>query len=209
MDPVSHRVFRRLGNARVIVSVSSLLRRVRARYDGRRVASRTTNQQSPRFLVAACHPGTTDAPGHPLQRLQIIKGWVGQGGQFHQQVIDVAGNADNGASVDPASCETTGTGFASLCGVWTDPSFDASQDAVITLAPLKTRAAGGHTAMPTATGERAARWLLEPTDTRTIQERAWTAPLARRRCDTQIASRRTMTHSLLRHFGSLYCLALG
>ena len=140
---------------------------------------RTTNQQSPRFLVAAhADPGTADAPGHPLQRLQIIKGWVGQDGQFHQQVIDIAGNADNGASVDPVSCETTGTGFASLCGVWTDPSFDASQDAVYYARAVENPSCRWSTRQCLLLPENERPdGCSNPRIPRTIQERAWTAPI--------------------------------
>ena len=141
--------------------------------------ARTTNQQSPRFLVAAhADPGTADTPGHPLQRLQIIKGWVGRGGQFHQQVIDVAGNADNGASVDPMTCETTGTGFASLCGVWTDPSFDASQDAVYYARAVENPSCRWSTRQCLLLPENERPdGCSNPRIPRTIQERAWTAPI--------------------------------
>ena len=141
--------------------------------------ARTTNQQSPRFLVAAhADPGTADAPGHPLQRLQIIKGWVGQDGQFHQQVIDIAGNADNGASVDRMSCETTGTGFASLCGVWTDPSFDASQDAVYYARAVENPSCRWSTRQCLLLPENERPdGCSNPRIPRTIQERAWTAPI--------------------------------
>jgi len=39
----------------------------------------------------------------------------------------VAGNAAGDASVDPNSCEPVGEGFGSLCAVWEDPEFDASE----------------------------------------------------------------------------------
>ena len=88
-------------------------------------------KSAPTFLVsAAADPGTTDAPGHLLQRLQIIKGWLGENDDFHQQVIDIAGDAGNSADVDLASCAPVGDGFANLCAVWQDPEFDPDQDAV-------------------------------------------------------------------------------
>jgi Protein of unknown function (DUF3604) len=82
---------------------------------------------SPVFLVAASQdPGTRDAPGQALQRIQVIKGWVDAQGETHHQVIEVAGNGDNGAGVDPKTCETSGTGYAQLCSVWRDENFDPS-----------------------------------------------------------------------------------
>jgi len=79
---------------------------------------------SPVLAVAALQdPGTPDAPGTPLQRIQIIKAWVADGAP-QERVIDVAGSQDNGASVDPTTCETHGRDSASLCAVWRDPDFD-------------------------------------------------------------------------------------
>jgi hypothetical protein len=86
----------------------------------------------PTFIVSARQDsGTDEDPGVPLQRLQIIKGWIDEDGEYQVEVFDVAGNPDNGASVDLATCEPQlgSGGFASLCTTWTDPSFDASQRA--------------------------------------------------------------------------------
>jgi len=85
---------------------------------------------APTFLVAAQQdPGTTDAPGMPLQRIQIVKGWIDEQGMPHERVVDVAGDAGNGAEVDLATCEPRGEGFATLCTVWRDPDFDPGQPA--------------------------------------------------------------------------------
>ncbi len=78
---------------------------------------------------AARDPGTPSAPGGLLQRIQVIKGWVDDAGGLHQQVVDVAGGP-NDASVDPNTCEPRGAGADFLCGVWSDPDFDASRRAV-------------------------------------------------------------------------------
>src|SRR5690606_5082441 len=69
------------------------------------------------------------SPGTPLQRLQVVKGWLDADGQRHERVVDVAGDADNGAYVDTGSCETGGPGFADLCAVWVDDDFDPAQRA--------------------------------------------------------------------------------
>jgi hypothetical protein len=86
----------------------------------------------PTFVVSAKQdPGTANDPAAPLQRLQIVKGWVDDTGAYQVGVFEVGGNPDNGASVDPTTCELQpGTGgFASLCATWTDPSFDPNQRA--------------------------------------------------------------------------------
>jgi len=85
---------------------------------------------SPRFVVfAAKDPGTATKPGTDLQRAQIIKGWVGADGLAHEKVFEVAGEADNGAAVDPASCQPVGKGATEICAVWEDPEFDRTQRA--------------------------------------------------------------------------------
>lgn len=86
--------------------------------------------QRPRFLVMAGQDnGTLDSPGTPLQRIQVIKGWIDGSGERRERVIDVAGDANNGASVDPSSCQASGPGFAQLCAVWTDDDFNPEQPA--------------------------------------------------------------------------------
>jgi hypothetical protein len=87
-------------------------------------------QGRPRFLVAASQdPGVAGGRGTPLQRLQVIKGRLDRDGKYSEEVFDVAGDADNGATVDIRSCERRGEGFAQLCAVWTDDSFDPDEPA--------------------------------------------------------------------------------
>lgn len=84
----------------------------------------------PSFLVAAAKDA--GSPGHPgtdIQRIQIIKGWTDDKGISHERVYDVAGDKDNGASIDTASCKPTGLGYANLCTVWTDPEFNSQDNA--------------------------------------------------------------------------------
>jgi hypothetical protein len=89
-----------------------------------------TQQSRPQFIVYALKDaGVPGRDGNDLQRVQIIKGWVDASGLTHEQIFDVAGNAHNGAGVDTASCETTGTGAREMCAVWQDPTFDPAQRA--------------------------------------------------------------------------------
>jgi len=86
--------------------------------------------RSPRFAVLALKdPGAADAPGTDLQRIQIIKGWVDDAGEVHEQTFDVAGDPGNGADVDPDTCTPRGPGAAELCTVWQDPGFNAAERA--------------------------------------------------------------------------------
>ena len=143
------------------------------------LASKTKPDERPRFVVAAnADPGTAGAPGHPLQRIQIIKGWVGSDGSFHQSVIDVAGNADNGATVDPLSCEAEGEGFANLCGVWEDSAFDPQQDAVYYARVVENPSCRWSTRMCLSLpDDQRPDGCDNPRIPKVIQERAWTAPI--------------------------------
>lgn len=82
----------------------------------------------PRFLVTALKDaGTASSPGTDIQRLQMVKGWVDADGVSHEAVIDIAGDADNGASVDALTCQPTGEGLKTACTVWQDDEFDPQQ----------------------------------------------------------------------------------
>lgn len=66
----------------------------------------------------------------PLQRIQLIKGWVDADAVFQQRIVDLVGHSPGEASVDPATCATGGPGSQSLCAVWTDDEFDPAHAAV-------------------------------------------------------------------------------
>lgn len=84
------------------------------------------DQQSnaPRFVVAALRDASG---GEPLQRVQIIKGWVDGRGQSRESVFDVATIDGHDVEVDPTDCQTSGVGPGSICTVWKDPDFDPAQ----------------------------------------------------------------------------------
>jgi hypothetical protein len=134
---------------------------------------------SPRFAVSAlADPGTAEHPGGLLQRLQIIKGWVDDNGAFNQLVHDVAGNPDNGASVDLASCGPLGKGATQLCATWQDPEFDAAQDAVyyarVVENPSCRWSARLCLSLP---GDERPDGCTTDQLPKVIQERAWTSPI--------------------------------
>lgn len=163
---------------------------------------------APRFLASALKDAGLPAhPGTDLQRLQIIKGWVDAKGETHEKVIDVAGDARNGATVDPDSCQPTGVGFGSLCTVWEDPDFDPNQPSFYYLRAIENptcrwstlqcqsagvnpfaencseqaEAATARTHERGAQGDVFGKCCLDPDEepfyTPTIQERAWTSPI--------------------------------
>jgi hypothetical protein len=140
---------------------------------------------APRFAVQALQdPGSESEPGVPLQRIQIVKGWL-RDGATHERVIDVAGGP-NGASVDLASCAPQGAGHASLCTVWSDPDFDPREPAFYyarvlenpscrwsqhVCAEAKVDCARPDTLGPGLEG------CCDPLHRPTVQERAWTSPI--------------------------------
>jgi len=135
--------------------------------------------QAPAFAVHAMRdPGTETIPGGLLQRLQIIKAWAGSDGGFHQAVYDVAGTPDNGADVDPLTCEPSGPGFDSLCGMWRDPAFDPEQHAVYYARVLENPSCRWSSwqclSLPESERPPACSDGSVPLS---IQERAWTSPI--------------------------------
>jgi hypothetical protein len=132
---------------------------------------------APSFFIAATKdPGTADHPGTALQRIQIIKGWV-ESGVAHERIFDVAGDADNGASVG-ADCTPTGPGFDSLCAVWTDPEFAPRQLAFYYARVVENPSCRWTALQCNRAGEDAELpSCSDPDLERVIQERAWTSPI--------------------------------
>ena len=134
---------------------------------------------APRFLVLAqADPGTAGAPGTPLQRVQVIKGWVDDDGNHQQRVHDVAGSADNGAHVDPDTCEPVGAGHSDLCTVWQDPAFDPAEPAVYYVRAVEnpTCRYSQWDCIRLSESERPAACEHEAFSA-TQQERAWSSPI--------------------------------
>lgn len=87
---------------------------------------------APSFLVQA----VKDPKGGNLDRVQIVKGWVGEGGKAKEKVYDVAWSSGReigadgrlpavGDTVDRSSASYANTiGAAELAAVWSDPEFD-------------------------------------------------------------------------------------
>ncbi|MFT7622593.1 MAG: hypothetical protein ACI9WU_001766 [Myxococcota bacterium] len=131
----------------------------------------------PSFLVSALRDPRDSATS--LQRIQIIKGWVDAAGVGHEKVYDVAGNPDNGASVDPGTCVQSGPGDDALCTVWRDPDWQPGQRAFwyarVVENPSCRWTAWWCNALPEgADSPPGCDPSIAPL---TIQERAWSSPI--------------------------------
>ncbi|MFK7977010.1 MAG: DUF3604 domain-containing protein [Halioglobus sp.] len=91
---------------------------------------------APQFIVAA----SRDPMGANLDRLQVVKGWLDADGETHEKVYNVAASDGRkirrnkvkpvGNTVDTKTATYRNSiGAAELAVVWTDPDFEASQDA--------------------------------------------------------------------------------
>ncbi|MBT3458411.1 MAG: DUF3604 domain-containing protein [Halieaceae bacterium] len=141
----------------------------------------TLQHVSPQFYAWA----TQDPMDAPLQRLQMIKGWVDKQGQTHESVVDIACADDAPVNPDTHRCPNTNasvnlktcnfgldSGASELKTLWQDPNYDPEQSAFYYIRALMN---------PTC------RWstfdairLNQPPSPHvpsTIQERAWSSPI--------------------------------
>ena len=134
---------------------------------------------NPSFLVWAI----SDPLGAPLQRIQIVKGWIEEG-EHREKVYDVACSngltvdpitnrcPDNGARVDLKNCSTTGPGDKEIKVIWQDPDFLENQEAFYYSRVLENPVCRWSTWDSVREG-------VEPRSDipATIQERAWSSPI--------------------------------
>jgi hypothetical protein len=136
--------------------------------------------KAPTFLVHAAK----DPVAANLDRIQIVKGWLGADGKAREKVYDVALSDDRkvgrrgkvrpvGNTVDlETATYTNSIGDAQLATVWTDPDFEPSQRAFYYARVLE---------IPTPRHtlyDAVALGMKHPKDhSATIQERAYTSPI--------------------------------
>ena len=136
--------------------------------------------RSPKFLVWAI----ADSMGAPLQRIQIIKGWL-ENGEHREKVYDVACSdglvvnpstfrcPDNGAKVDIENCSISkNLGASELKTFWVDPDFLKDQSAFYYARVLENPVCRWSTWDSVREGVKP-----RPDIPTTIQERAWTSPI--------------------------------
>ena len=116
--------------------------------------------------------------GNLLQRIQVVKGWLDADGRTHQAVYDVAGDAHNGARVDPQTCAVSGKGYVQLCASWRDPDFDPALPAVYYARVLENPSCRwSHYDCLSLAPEQRPATCSDPQVPWQIQERAWTSPI--------------------------------
>ncbi|MCP5044730.1 MAG: DUF3604 domain-containing protein [bacterium] len=152
---------------------------------GELAARQSGSTRAPAFVVSALRdPAGRGVPSTPLQRIQIIKGWVEQG-EPRERVFEIAGDADSPADVDLATCTPRGPGHDELCTVWRDPEFDATSPAYYYARILENpscrwnrwvcmRASVDCESGKVPEGLEA---CCDPSIPETIQERVWTSPI--------------------------------
>lgn len=128
---------------------------------------------SPGFLITA----ERDPASAPLQRLQIIKGWISEEGEARYKVHDVAGEPDNGASVNLITGKPVGTGYDRLCAVFVDPEFDPDQPAYYYGRVVENPTARWSFAQCISQPEEERLPGCENNAPKVIQEMAWTSPI--------------------------------
>ena len=146
--------------------------------------------KSPSFAILATKdPGGSGDPSVQLQRVQVVKGYVDKNGDARERVFDVAGTSANksDAGVDLDTCTPTGGGHDSLCTVWSDPSFKASEDAFYYVRVLQNPTCRWHQYVCndgavdcSDLGSVPAEYIECCNDAfwpDTIQERAWSSPI--------------------------------
>jgi hypothetical protein len=142
----------------------------------------------PRFAVWAMRdPGTDSEPGVPLERIQIIKGWL-EGEQVRYAIHDIGGDA-GGAAVDPNTCERSGTGHDELCSVWSDPDFNPDEQAFYYARVLENPSCRWHalqcsrakiTCGPFGPSRAGYEGCCDGNYPKVQQERAWSSPIFHR-----------------------------
>jgi hypothetical protein len=136
--------------------------------------------EAPTFLVAALK----DPYSGNLDRIQIIKGWLDEEGETHEQVYDVVWWGDRrpgpdgklppvGNTVDVENATWTNSiGSAELIAAWEDPDFDPEQRAFYYARVIEIPT-------PRWTAYEALRFNIDmpPQVPMTTQERAYTSPI--------------------------------
>jgi hypothetical protein len=140
----------------------------------------TAAPSAPSFLVQA----VKDPIGANLDRVQIVKGWLGSDGKARERVFDVAWSSGRaigpegkllavGDTVNLAGASYANSiGAAELATVWTDPEFDPAARAFYYVRVLEIPTPRNSTYDSVALGK------APPKDkSPTIQERAYTSPI--------------------------------
>lgn len=143
--------------------------------------TRAPHGRSPTFLVAAMK----DPNFGNLDRIQVVKGWLGPDGKAQEKVYDVTwGDAGTrhivkgrlqpvGSTVDVEHATWTNSiGDPELATVWKDPDFDPTQRAFYYARVIEIP-----TPRWTAYDQARFKIRMSPEVPMTVQERAWSSPI--------------------------------
>jgi len=137
---------------------------------------KSDSNNAPTFIVQA----VKEANGANLDRVQIIKGWVDENGKSQEKIYDIALSDDRkdgkipvGNTVDLKTAKYSNSiGDTTFFTTWTDPNFDALQNAFYYVRVLE---------IPTprwSTYDAVTLGIPVRTDIpSTIQERGWSSPI--------------------------------
>lgn len=140
----------------------------------------TADRRAPSFLVRA----VKDPAGGNLDRVQIVKGWLGPDGKAQEKVFDVAWSDGRtrdaegkvppvGDTVDRRTAAYANTiGAAELTAVWTDPEFDPERRAFYYVRVLQIPTPRNSLYDSVALGKAPPEGYAV-----TIQERAYSSPI--------------------------------
>lgn len=126
-----------------------------------------------KFLITAIQ----DPNAAPLQKLQIIKGWVDAAGNSRNKVIDVVGVENTKGAVDLDTGVWSGSGASTLCAVYEDNEFDVSQSAYYYLRALEVPTLRWSWAQCAALPAHKRPIACDNGAPKTLQEMAWTSPI--------------------------------
>ena len=137
--------------------------------------------KTPNFLIWAIR----DAKRAPLDRVQIIKGWVLPSGKPYEQIFDIGCSGNNKpdpishrcpetkAKVDLKTCKISkNIGSDEIKAIWSDPEFDPSLKAFYYVRVLENPTCRWSTWDAIRAGSSPRPGLKT-----TIQERAWSSPI--------------------------------
>ena len=114
-----------------------------------------------------------------------VQGWIDEGGETHEQVVDIACAdgltvdavtnrcPDNGARVDLDTCQySQGSGANELKTIWRDPDYDPGQSAFYYVRAIMNPTCRWSSYDAIRLGRKP-----DPRVPPTIRERAWTSPI--------------------------------
>ncbi|MEM7708374.1 MAG: DUF3604 domain-containing protein [Pseudomonadota bacterium] len=129
---------------------------------------------APKLLASA----VAGPDGAPLQKLQLIKGWVDEAGRSNYRIYHLAGAQHPYHNApDPAESNEQSHGEQALCRVFEDPDFEPDQPAYYYLRAVEipTLRWSSHACLALAPDQRPRECDNEAP--KTIQEMAWTSPI--------------------------------